>query len=376
MASIRTKSQAIINAEDRLNTLWGQISYVVYTLSSGTITNTITGGTVSDEQKQIAQGDELYVFKATGNYRIVTAGTGGSVNWANDDTMACKFITLPSGLIGSKQVAIESKQQVIKTLTRDKNNTVDPIQKQNIQGQIDAQTVAIQELYSGYITETLVSGGYYTTDGVTVDITSVTADAGWKNCKIPCTEGTKFVITGHGGTTQLLWCFVDADISDIAAISLASSAASAVATNTTITAPRNTTHLICNFDSGYTALLKQHILSGDGLYDEMREAVETVISLDGLEDDLIILQSDQLGIEADFAEAMGDMLRDGYWADNNYAPGQEEYLYEDAIDVSTQMGKPTVTYTFSQVGLSELMGFIEPFPNINDKVTVWDEELK
>ena len=39
------------------------------------------------------------------------------------------------------------------------------------------------------------------------------------------------------------------------------------------------------------------------------------------------LKDEQLDIEADFYLAMGDMLRDGYWADNNYAPGQEEYLY-------------------------------------------------
>ena len=124
--SIRTKSQAILTAEDRLNTLWGQIDYVVYELDSGTITKTITGGTVTDEQKEIAEGDTLYVLKTTGNYRTETAGTGGSVDWESDDTMAAKFITLPSGLIGAKQVAIESKEKLIETLTKDKNNETDP----------------------------------------------------------------------------------------------------------------------------------------------------------------------------------------------------------------------------------------------------------
>lgn len=124
--SIRTKSQAILTAEDRLNTLWGQIDYVVYELDSGTITKTITGGTVTDEQKEISEGDTLYVLKATGNYRTETAGAGGSVGWESDDTMAAKFITLPSGLIGAKQVAIESKEKLIETLTKDKNNETDP----------------------------------------------------------------------------------------------------------------------------------------------------------------------------------------------------------------------------------------------------------
>ena len=209
-----------------------------------------------------------------------------------------------------------------------------------------------------------------------MNIKSVTADTDWKNTLVPCTKDTKFVITGHGGTDQRLWCFVNAENSDIAAVSLSVASASAQETNEEITAPENATHLVCNFDAAYTAMLKQHILNGDGLYDEMREAVELAISLDGLKDDLANLQGDQLDIETAFAEAMGDMLRDGYWADNNYAPGQEEYLYQDAIDVINQMSKPTVTYTLSQVGLSEEMGFSEPFPEINDKINIWDEELK
>ena len=189
---IRDKSQEILTAEDRLNTLWGQISYVVYELDNETITNTVTGGTVSAEQRDIVEGDELYVLKATGNYRIETAGAGGTVAWENDDTMAAKFITLPSGLIGSKQVAIESKQKLIVSLTRDRDNEPDPLKRQNIQSQIDAQTAAIQELYSGYITYVLAAGGYYTTSGATVNITSVTADTGWKNTIIPCAKDTKF----------------------------------------------------------------------------------------------------------------------------------------------------------------------------------------
>lgn len=184
------------------------------------------------------------------------------------------------------------------------------------------------------------------------------------------------MITGHGGTDQRLWCFVNAEESDIAAESLLAAAANAVEENEEITAPENTTHVVCNFDAAYTAMVKRHIANGDGLYDEMREAVGLVITLDGLESDLADLQDRQLTIESTFSTAMGDMLRDGYWADNNYAPGQEEYLYQDALDVMEQMAKPTVTYTLSQVGLSAAMGFDEPFPEINDKVNIWDEDLK
>lgn len=97
MQAIKTQATAIAEAENRLNSLWGQIKYVIYALDNGTITKVISGGDVTAEQKQIDEGNELYVFKTTGNYRIVTAGSGGSVSWASDDKLAAKFILLPSG---------------------------------------------------------------------------------------------------------------------------------------------------------------------------------------------------------------------------------------------------------------------------------------
>lgn len=227
IAGIKDKQRTILTAEDRLNTLWGQIDYVVYKLSDGSIIKTITGGAVTDEQKQITEGDELYVLKATGNYRVITAGAQGNVTFETDDTLAAKFVTLPNGLIGAKQVAIESKEKVIATLIRDKNNQVDPLKQANIQEQIDANNAYIEELYNGYSSYTLATGGYFITSGETVDITRTIADLGWKNCVVKCQPGDVFYITGQGGTDQRLWCFVNATDSDIAADVLSVSTPSA-----------------------------------------------------------------------------------------------------------------------------------------------------
>lgn len=268
VAAIKAQSRAIATAQNRLNQLWGQVNYVIYVLSGGTVTQTITGGTVRDEQKEFIEGDLLYVFKATGNYREVTVGAGGSVTFEGDDVYAAKFVTiLPSGLIGSRQVSIEAKEKLIASLQREYDVTVDPVKKQNILDQIAGVRTSITEIYNG------------------------TEEAA-------------------------------------------------------------------------------------GLYDLMREAVELAISLNGMLNTLATLQEEQLQIEATFYDAMGDMLRDGYWSDNNYALGQEEYLYEDAIDVMEQMSKPTVKYTLSQVALSEQMGFEETLPEINANIRVWDTELK
>lgn len=53
--------------------------------------------------------------------------------------------------------------------------------------------------------------------------------------------------------------------------------------------------------------------------------------------------NNQQEIEKRFAEAMGDMLIDGYWSNTAYAPGQEELLYYEALGVMERLAKPTVT---------------------------------
>lgn len=115
---IRARMQSILQGENLLNEFWGQINYMVYTLSGGSIVKSIEGGTVLAAQKSIAKDDKLLVFKATGNYREVTAGNGGAVAFANDDVYAIKFITKPAGKIGAREVAIESKQKMIESTQR------------------------------------------------------------------------------------------------------------------------------------------------------------------------------------------------------------------------------------------------------------------
>lgn len=80
--------------------------------------------------------------------------------------------------------------------------------------------------------------------------------------------------------------------------------------------------------------------------------------------------------EADFAAAMGDLLKDGYWSNNNYAAGQEAALYWDAYDHMEEASKPKVKYTVGLIPLSEAMGYYEKIPEINTKVRILDDDLK
>ena len=100
----------------------------------------------------------------------------------------------------------------------------------------------------------------------------------------------------------------------------------------------------------------------DGLYDQMHEVARLLVELDSLSATQAELSAEQIAVEAAFSAAMGDFLRDGYWSDANYTVGQEQCLYNDAVDLLNQISKPAVTYTVSTIKLSEAMGYeIEPF---------------
>lgn len=266
IAAIKNKGAQITAAENTLNGLWGQIKYAIYLLSSGSVTDTITGGGATSAQAVIALGDEITVLKATGPYRVVTAGSGGAVSWENDDVYGVKFITQPSGSIGAKQVAIEAKEILIDELTDEYNAETDTQKKANLLSQIATLNADVALIYSG-------------TQGVT------------------------------------------------------------------------------------------------GLYDSMRTAVTTAVSLSTLKDELVTLQDAQATVESTFSAAMGDMLKDGYWSDGNYGPGQEEYLYQDAIDVLAEMSRPRRQYTVKLAMIPEGSGFDGEMPELNADIKLLDNDL-
>lgn len=116
--------------------------------------------------------------------------------------------------------------------------------------------------------------------------------------------------------------------------------------------------------------------SATGLYSLMAEAFQTVKSLKVAKDTLAVSQAQQSAIEKEFSDAMGDMLKDGYWANKNYVEGQEQFLYSDALDMSAELAKPFVTYTISPVQASDIWGNILDEYLINSKVRIYDPDLQ
>lgn len=113
-----------------------------------------------------------------------------------------------------------------------------------------------------------------------------------------------------------------------------------------------------------------------GLYTLMHQAADLVMVISAMRYEQETALTAQENAEAEFALGMGDQLKDGYWTNTNYAAGQEEYLYADAVDMINQISKPSIAYTVSQIALSEQMGFVTGQMQLNSKARIYDSELE
>lgn len=116
----------------------------------------------------------------------------------------------------------------------------------------------------------------------------------------------------------------------------------------------------------------------NGLYKLMQDVMKPTGTLyhidyhEDIYDDLVVLQAEN---EATFVVAMGNMLRDGYWQNNNYIEGQEDALFADAKLMSEQMAYPQVSYTLSYFRTPEDVDMPINDVKINDIAHTIDEEL-
>lgn len=82
-----------------------------------------------------------------------------------------------------------------------------------------------------------------------------------------------------------------------------------------------------------------------------------------------------------FAEIMHDTLKENRWQEAKYVDGDEQKLYDDAMDNSYQVGKPEATYDIDFLSLHESLGITEdddfPWPDIDitDAMHLVDPEI-
>lgn len=366
--AIIARMTSILEGENLLNEMWGQISYVIYQLTNGVIDNTKTiyGGTVLEEQKTIHEGDKLLVFKATGNYREVVAGAGGSVSFASNDVSALKFVTKAAGKIGAREVAIESKEKMIVNTQRQIDNLFEfkrnPANRYADVGETVTFTVELynpQGAHYQWQIKRAAYGSTWTNIGTDSTSLTMTAAANDFNGQVRCVATN----AKNQKATSTIAILYEGDGENIPS---------------PISEPSQRRQYYLDQIESYEETIEK-IYNGDeqstGLYEAMRAAVELAIDLDRQNKLLAGLQEEQEEIEGTFSQALGDQLKDGYWANTNYAPGQEQELYHDAVSYLNQASKPTVKYSLSLIRLPELLGFTEGIPVLNAKVKILDEDL-
>jgi len=107
----------------------------------------------------------------------------------------------------------------------------------------------------------------------------------------------------------------------------------------------------------------------------MRQALEYAENIGDIGEEIKGMKAEQTAVEGEFADAMGDMLRDGYWSNTNYAIGQEQLLYWDALDQIVEVSKPKVKYGISLVVLSQELGYDPDEFQLNTKIHLLDTEM-
>lgn len=124
----------------------------------------------------------------------------------------------------------------------------------------------------------------------------------------------------------------------------------------------------------------QMVYDGIGDNPGLYAQIWTLATVDGpamynSQNSVTTLVSELEELEAVFTAAMGDLLKDGRWSDENYAVGQEESLYLDALDMSERCSKPKVTYSMSYTSAKEYLGVGAEDIEINAVGHILDEHL-
>ena len=93
------------------------------------------------------------------------------------------------------------------------------------------------------------------------------------------------------------------------------------------------------------------------------------LAIETYENQLEILNTSQKAItERDDAlkSSLGDLVREGWWQDNNYAEDDEDRLYNDAMDNLEEISKPETNYSFTYIDLFESEPLISELNDVPD----------
>lgn len=108
---------------------------------------------------------------------------------------------------------------------------------------------------------------------------------------------------------------------------------------------------------------------------DMLTAIGYMKGIDTAQDAIVADYETQETLNANLSNYLGPMLRDGYWSDTNYALGQEESLYQDALGISQTLAYPIVTYDVDYRPVSALPGYEDEVVLLRQVVRIYDDDL-
>lgn len=401
-----------------LNSLWGTQNYILWPVQNEKLGDKIVGGLAEvDEAKQeLDVGDKMYVFwhddTLTSNkdrYKVVdvTIDTVYEFNKENYEfigdngvvTHVMKWITGCSGSIGAKETSIQAKQKVIDECKEQnqKQTTTDKKKQQNLDT-IAANEAAIQEIYLGnsaaesqsFEYTCKVVGQHKMSNGDTLDcqlkrtstnsvlstttyyVSQNTAQITTDETVITYSPTTRLFFGDYGNTDMLANDETNHKVESVIRNideKILNCSTAAVDFELKVVDGSQLGNVIQLTGTTFTINVKAKPYN---LYQQYAKAVQLAVQVAQLKDDYDADIKNQEQIQADFLLAMGDMLKDGYWADDNYIAGQEQFLYNDALDVMKQVSKPKVTYS---VTLSNFEQAMDQAAQLNTKVRIYDKEL-
>ena len=107
-------------------------------------------------------------------------------------------------------------------------------------------------------------------------------------------------------------------------------------------------------------------------YSIMNTAIQHALMIELHNTSMVGGQEAMQEAEIAFSNAMGEMLKDGYWSDSRYTIGQEASLYADALEISKEMAYPQVSYTITVQNLSGITGYEAEVFKLNMALHVLD----
>lgn len=113
----------------------------------------------------------------------------------------------------------------------------------------------------------------------------------------------------------------------------------------------------------------------DEMYDLMLACIIKAIAIAANESEISGLLEQLADAEAEFTAVMGDMLQDGYYSDTTYAPGQEQALYNDAVQMMKVLSAPQRTYNLSEKDIANTEGYTDEIYTISMAVHFYDERM-